>query len=567
MLSTLVDALDVPEGASVPRAGVFQPKVKARVRKGGGRGDAGASVAVKVPPAAPAAEKPVSALPVASDTEPLDGNQNNAEENEISQPDFKVPDAPLSIEENCVPEPLLLITSSTTTLEETVGVIDSVSTEVTKVTSPSRTSSIEPAIHSSPAAEDGSLLLQAEDDVIAAINAPEVSPPVAVRSNFPLPSFTTATEENEDTQGDALPRSGEPSSKGIVHPTNDEEGGPNGVIEPARENKFKKSARKVRKTEVATPTTSSKEAEVVDDDLEETLVTLDDELMAELGLQEEDPPLDPAVQRRKRKRAFPHASSRPRRVQEDVGGSSKGGQSSKTNYDLSNPGTLPLREVIRRAENIERKKAKDELAKKSLLDISKPREREVVREAEPQRDVLSLAPQVQVINGRIVVNEQSLTVGAYATSAQDTDKYTRVEENASRLNYHTYSNRTVTERWKAEETDIFYRAIRQFGTDFDLIKNLFPNRTRRQIKAKYKKEENSNPRRVSDALTYRPKDQSHYEDLLVRMKCDDLIQDNSDPFASILAYTADKVENTDVTDKVEVEETQTEEEIPASIVE
>lgn len=134
--------------------------------------------------------------------------------------------------------------------------------------------------------------------------------------NFPLPSFTTATEENEDTQGDALPRSGEPSSKGIVQPTNDEEGGPNGVIERARENKFKKSARKVRKTEVATPTTSSKEAEVVDDDLEETLVTLDDELMAELGLQEEDPPLDPAVQRRKRKRAFPHASSRPRRVQE-----------------------------------------------------------------------------------------------------------------------------------------------------------------------------------------------------------------------------------------------------------
>lgn len=170
---------------AVPRAGVFQPKVKARVRKGGGRGDAGASVAVKAPPAAPAAEKPVSALPVASDTEPLDGNQNNAEENEISQPDFKVPDAPLSIEENCVPEPLLPITSSTTTLEETVGVIDSVSTEVTKVTSPSRTSSIEPAIHSSPAAEDGSLLLQAEDDVIAAINAPEVSPPVAVRSVSP----------------------------------------------------------------------------------------------------------------------------------------------------------------------------------------------------------------------------------------------------------------------------------------------------------------------------------------------------------------------------------------------
>jgi hypothetical protein len=44
------------------------------------------------------------------------------------------------------------------------------------------------------------------------------------------------------------------------------------------------------------------------------------------------------------------------------------------------------------------------------------------------------------------------------------------------------------------------QALQQFGTDFELIQNLFPGRTRRQVKAKFKNEEKLHPVRLADAL-------------------------------------------------------------------
>jgi len=47
------------------------------------------------------------------------------------------------------------------------------------------------------------------------------------------------------------------------------------------------------------------------------------------------------------------------------------------------------------------------------------------------------------------------------------------------------------------------QALQQFGTDFELIQNLFPGRTRRQVKAKFKNEEKLNPVRLADALGHK----------------------------------------------------------------
>lgn len=52
------------------------------------------------------------------------------------------------------------------------------------------------------------------------------------------------------------------------------------------------------------------------------------------------------------------------------------------------------------------------------------------------------------------------------------------------------------------------QGIRQFGTDFAMIQQLFPGRTRHQVKLKYKKEERQQPMRLSDALTNRSKSKS-----------------------------------------------------------
>lgn len=50
------------------------------------------------------------------------------------------------------------------------------------------------------------------------------------------------------------------------------------------------------------------------------------------------------------------------------------------------------------------------------------------------------------------------------------------------------------------ETKKFYRALNVVGTDFSLMKPYFRNRTRRELKLKFKKEERLNPNLVNKAL-------------------------------------------------------------------
>lgn len=77
--------------------------------------------------------------------------------------------------------------------------------------------------------------------------------------------------------------------------------------------------------------------------------------------------------------------------------------------------------------------------------------------ARPAQSASILTPQVTIVNGRIVINQQSLVVGAQASTREDTNTYQRVEEDRPKLNYNSYSNRTPVERWKQEDTDLFYK--------------------------------------------------------------------------------------------------------------
>ncbi|RMZ54427.1 hypothetical protein APUTEX25_002003, partial [Auxenochlorella protothecoides] len=109
----------------------------------------------------------------------------------------------------------------------------------------------------------------------------------------------------------------------------------------------------------------------------------------------------------------------------------------------------------------------------------------------------SLVPQVAVgADGRIVIAEASLTV-----QAQERVENRRVvTDEHFRLNSYTYANRLHNERWGAEDTELFYKALSQFGTDFTLISHLFPGRQRPHLKNKFKRESKVNPRRVDAAL-------------------------------------------------------------------
>ncbi|XP_057804134.1 transcription factor TFIIIB component B'' isoform X2 [Salvia miltiorrhiza] len=85
--------------------------------------------------------------------------------------------------------------------------------------------------------------------------------------------------------------------------------------------------------------------------------------------------------------------------------------------------------------------------------------------------------------------------------AEDTTEY---------FNYQSRMEKTPRVRWSKQDTELFYEAVQQFGTDFSMIAQLFPGRSREQIRNKYKKEERQYPLRLREALTNRGKDLSYF---------------------------------------------------------
>lgn len=65
---------------------------------------------------------------------------------------------------------------------------------------------------------------------------------------------------------------------------------------------------------------------------------------------------------------------------------------------------------------------------------------------------------------------------------------------------NSYTKLTYTDSWTTQERIELYNALSTWGTDFTFIAQLFPHRTRRQIKSKYILEEKKNPELIELAL-------------------------------------------------------------------
>lgn len=63
-----------------------------------------------------------------------------------------------------------------------------------------------------------------------------------------------------------------------------------------------------------------------------------------------------------------------------------------------------------------------------------------------------------------------------------------------------YKRHQRTKDWLPEDTIRFYRCLQVIGTDFQLMNSLFPNRSRRDLKLKFKKEERTNGFLINKAL-------------------------------------------------------------------
>lgn len=116
------------------------------------------------------------------------------------------------------------------------------------------------------------------------------------------------------------------------------------------------------------------------------------------------------------------------------------------------------------------------------------------------------APVVQIIDGEIVLKEASLVVPGARRSVQEVEEDFQhvVEEDAQMAivgaSYNSFVNRRGPQHWTLDETKQFYEALRQLGTDFCAMEAFFENRTRKQLKRKYRTESTKNPKLVEMAL-------------------------------------------------------------------
>ncbi|XP_006824662.1 uncharacterized protein LOC102810121, partial [Saccoglossus kowalevskii] len=138
-------------------------------------------------------------------------------------------------------------------------------------------------------------------------------------------------------------------------------------------------------------------------------------------------------------------------------------------------------------------------------DNTPENEENVEKEAvEEEGDNAMPVPQVRISeDGTIVVNEASLLVEASPPKTHDHCDSEVVYEKASYTTYASFKKKTHTSAWTDRETNKFYKALSTVGTDFTLINAILPNRTRHEIKNKFKKEERINRGLVDHAIKLR----------------------------------------------------------------
>ncbi|KIV89262.1 hypothetical protein PV10_08841 [Exophiala mesophila] len=120
----------------------------------------------------------------------------------------------------------------------------------------------------------------------------------------------------------------------------------------------------------------------------------------------------------------------------------------------------------------------------------------------PATTALQVPKQI-IVNGQIVVAAESreIAFGADveraviedATAARDDDRIYRYV-NQGTVGKHAGLRRGT--KWDEDKTELFYKGLRWFGTDFGMIANFFPSFDRRQIKLKYMAELRVNGLRV-----------------------------------------------------------------------
>ncbi|GFS24752.1 transcription factor TFIIIB component B'' homolog [Elysia marginata] len=113
------------------------------------------------------------------------------------------------------------------------------------------------------------------------------------------------------------------------------------------------------------------------------------------------------------------------------------------------------------------------------------------------------APQVMIgPDGNVVLNTESLLISTPEKGDHSRSKIIVEEDDDDRyLNTNSYRKNYKKKLWSEEETDKFFIGLSMCGTDFSLLTKLLTNRSRRELKNKFRREEKYNRPRVDKSLS------------------------------------------------------------------
>ena len=108
-------------------------------------------------------------------------------------------------------------------------------------------------------------------------------------------------------------------------------------------------------------------------------------------------------------------------------------------------------------------------------------------------------------------------------------------------------NKIHSDKWTDEETEIFYKSLSYFGTDFSVLEIILRPRKRNQIKNKFRKEEKKYPQKVENALKkFSP---AHIEKFFAILRLYNNKEESYDTidFHKLLEENFDQFKNVDLT--------------------
>lgn len=164
-----------------------------------------------------------------------------------------------------------------------------------------------------------------------------------------------------------------------------------------------------------------------------------------------------------------------------------------------NPNTNPMSPDVGKGTTSKDDKKEDQVNVEHVDDSGRKAEEEI---DDPDDQDDTIAPQVTVNDdGEIIIDEKSLLIENKSTvKGRQKMEQAHLVDGDENTGYGIYKRVKRTKDWSKIETLRFYKALNTIGTDFTLMVKLFPSRTRRELKMKFKKEERINHALIDKAV-------------------------------------------------------------------